>query len=115
MHTDIQYQAFSRGFRCVDTKRPHASDDWTDKVNVKDGEQVDDVEDNGQGKEAHAPETRHDGGKKSVGGMRMRTTSLVGLRISGSCPQGVSSTLPSSMELAHDTPDAWKKARARPE
>jgi hypothetical protein len=90
MHTDIQYQTFSRGFRCVDTKRPHASDDWTDEVNVEDGEQVDDVEDDGQGEEAHAPKTRHDEEKKSVGGMRMRTTSLVGLRISGSCPQGVS-------------------------
>ena len=59
MHTDIQYQSLSRSFWSVDTKRPHASDDWTDKVNVEDGEEVDDVKDDGQGKEAHAPETRH--------------------------------------------------------
>lgn len=59
MHTNIQDQSFSRGFWSVDTKRPHAGDDWTDEVNVEDGEEVDDVEDDGQGEEAHAPETRH--------------------------------------------------------
>ena len=59
VHTNIQDQSFSRGFWSVDTKRPHASDDWTDEVNVEDGEEVDDVEDDGQGEEAHAPETRH--------------------------------------------------------
>lgn len=60
MHTDIQYQSFSRGFWGVDTEGSHARDDWTDEVNVEDGEEVDDVEDDGQGEEAHAPETRHD-------------------------------------------------------
>jgi len=63
MHTNIQYQSFSRGFWCVDTEWPHASDDWTDEVNVEDVEQVNDVEDDGQGKEAHTPKTRHGGWK----------------------------------------------------
>jgi hypothetical protein len=59
MRTDIQYQSFSGSLWRIDTKWPHASDDWTDEVNVEDGEEVDNVEDDGQGKEAHAPETRH--------------------------------------------------------
>lgn len=80
IHTDIQYQSFSRGVGCIDTKWPHASDDWTDEVDVEDGEEVDDVEDDGEGEEAHAPKTRHGCRKKrSVVGMQMRTTSSVGL------------------------------------
>lgn len=59
MHTDIQDQTLSRGFGCIDPEGPHASDDWTDKVNVEDGEEVDDVEDDGEAEEAHAPEARH--------------------------------------------------------
>ena len=55
MHTDIQYQTLSRGFRSVDTKRPHASDDWTDKVNVEDGIDIDQVEDDRNAQEAEAP------------------------------------------------------------
>lgn len=115
MHTDIQYQSFSRGFWCIDAKRPHTSDDWTDEVNVEDGKEVDDVEDDGQGQKAHAPETRH-------GQVSMRAKGVCGgcgTRIcaprSPSCPQGVSSTLPSSESsttqappLRKDTPDAWK-------
>ena len=67
MHTNIQDQSFSRSLRSVDTKRAHASDDWTDEVDVEDGEEVDDVEDDGQGEEAHAPETRHGRWRSRVG------------------------------------------------
>ena len=96
IHTDIQYQSFSRGFWCIDTKWSHASDDWTDKINVEDGEEVDNVEDDGQGQKTHAPETRH-------GGLKLRMKGVCGgcgMRVCAprcrSCPQGVSSTLPST-------------------
>lgn len=43
----------------VDFERAHASDDWTDEVDIEDGDQVYNVEDDGQAEEGHAPEWRH--------------------------------------------------------
>ena len=63
-HTDIKNQSFGGRFRSVDLERAHASDDWADEVDVEDGDQIDYVEDDGQAEEGHAPEWRHDVGKR---------------------------------------------------
>ena len=63
-HTDIKNQSFGGRFRSVDLERAHASDDWADEVDIEYGDQIDDMEDDGQAEEGHAPEWRHDVGKR---------------------------------------------------
>ena len=105
MHTNIQDQSFSRGFWSVDTKGPHASDDWTDEVDVEDGEEVDDVEDDGQGEEAHAPETRH--GRLRVG-VKRSVVVVLGRRtkLSSRCFLNFAQQPAVAAPLGKDTPDA---------
>jgi len=59
-HTDIENQSFRRRFRCVDFERAHASDDWADEVDIEYGDQIDNMEDDGQAEKGHATEWRHD-------------------------------------------------------
>lgn len=58
---DEQYESF--GWCLVGVwhgMRSHARDDWADEINIKNGINVDHVENNGDGKEAEATETCHD-------------------------------------------------------
>ena len=43
----------------LDTKRAHAMNDWTDKINVKDGDNIHGMEDNSHTKEAEPSKARH--------------------------------------------------------
>ena len=40
-------------------KRAHAMNDWTDKINVKDGNNVHGMEKDGRTEEAESPKSRH--------------------------------------------------------
>lgn len=68
MHTDEENKTISGGFDTGGTfngNELHARNDWTDKVNVEDGVDVHDVEDERDGKEAGA---RKDGHGEEGGG-----------------------------------------------
>ena len=43
----------------LDTKRAHAMNDWTDKINVKDGDNIHGMEKNGHTEEAEPSKARH--------------------------------------------------------
>ena len=43
----------------LDAKGAHTMNDWTDKINVKNGDNVHGVKDDGDAKEAEPSETRH--------------------------------------------------------
>ena len=43
----------------MDTKRAHAMNDWTDKINVKDGDNIHGMENNSHTKEAEPSKARH--------------------------------------------------------
>lgn len=59
LHTDVQHQSLGRSLGRVDAKGPHATYDWADKVNIEDGEDIYEVEDDGKAEKAHTPEPRH--------------------------------------------------------
>ena len=59
--TNVQHQSLRRCFRGVDTVRSHATHDGADEVNVEDGEDVDEVEEDGNAEKAQTPEPRHVG------------------------------------------------------
>jgi len=57
--TNNQKQSLCRGFSNVCGKRPHASYNGTNKVDVEDGLDIDQVEDDSNGQEARAAKSRH--------------------------------------------------------
>ncbi len=61
IRTDIQHQALRRGRSSVDSVGAHATHDGAAEVDVEDGEEVDDVEHDGDTEEAHTSQARHAG------------------------------------------------------
>ena len=64
IRTDKQKQALGWRGGAFDLERCHAMGDGADKVNVKDGVDVDKMEQDGDAEEAQPPESSHDGGKE---------------------------------------------------
>jgi len=61
VRTDIQHQTLRGGRGSVDAVGAHATHDRAAEVDVEDGEEVDDVEHDGDTEEAHTSQTRHAG------------------------------------------------------
>lgn len=60
-HTDIQDQSFCGGFWRIDAMTSHPTYNGTDKVDVEDGIDINNVKHDCNAQKAHAPESRHVG------------------------------------------------------
>lgn len=60
LHTNIKHQSLRRSLGPLHAVGPHATNDGTPEVDIENGEDVDEMEDDCNAQEAQAPEPRHD-------------------------------------------------------